>query len=215
MKLPRHFLPCAGLLAALFALPLRAADAPSPAEAKLRDTLRTTLLQLRDAQTATTTLQADNATLTDDKKALTARADALQKRLVADKAAADKAAEALTAKLTGDAAEITRLKDALAKSEAALKDSVADAQAKEAARAKLAADAIVLQRLVDDREAKNRALFRLGNEILTRYEKFSLGEALAAREPFVGLTRVKLENLVQDYQDKLSDQRVSDQPAKP
>lgn len=211
--LPTHLL--SGLLAVLCALPLQAADATSPAEAKLRDSLRTTLLQLRDAQAAAVTLQADNAALADDKKALTARADALQKRLVADKAAADKAAEALTAKLTADAAEITRLKDALAKSEAALKDSVADAQAKEAARAKLAADAIVLQRLVDDREAKNRALFKLGNEILIRYEKFSLGEALAAREPFVGLTRVKLENLVQDYQDKLSDQRVSAQPAKP
>ena len=80
--------------------------------------------------------------------------------------------------------------------------------AKETERAKLAAEILVLKRKIDDREMKNLALFKLGNEILTRYQKFTLGEALAAREPFVGSTRAKLETLVQDYQDKLLDQRA-------
>lgn len=83
----------------------------------------------------------------------------------------------------------------------------------EAARAKLAGQVIVLQRTVSDREAKNIALFNVGIEILTRYEKFSLGDALAAKEPFAGMTRVKLQNLVQDYKDKLLNQTVvSGQP---
>jgi len=30
-----------------------------------------------------------------------------------------------------------------------------------------------------------------------------------AREPFIGITRVKLQNLVQDYQDKLQSDRVT------
>ena len=66
-----------------------------------------------------------------------------------------------------------------------------------------------MQRIIDDREAKNLALYNLGNEILTRYEKYGLGEALAAKEPFTGVTRVKLQELVQDYRDKISDQRVT------
>jgi len=78
----------------------------------------------------------------------------------------------------------------------------------ESERAKLALENTELQRLIADREAKNLALFRTGNEILTRYEKFSLGEALSAKEPFVGATRARLETLVQDYQDKLAAQRV-------
>ena len=73
---------------------------------------------------------------------------------------------------------------------------------------KLAGESIVLKRKLEDRERKNAELFKLGNEILTRYEKFGLGDALAAREPFTGLARVKLENLVQDYQDKIADQKV-------
>jgi len=66
----------------------------------------------------------------------------------------------------------------------------------------------LLQRRVDDDETRNVALFQLGNDILTRYEKFSLGDALAAKEPFTQLTRVKLENLVQGYEDKLIAQKV-------
>jgi hypothetical protein len=68
---------------------------------------------------------------------------------------------------------------------------------------------ILLQRTVADRETKNAELFKIGNEILNRYEKYSLGEALLAKEPFTGITRVKLETLVQDYQDKISDQKTT------
>jgi len=35
-----------------------------------------------------------------------------------------------------------------------------------------------------------------------------LGEAIGAKEPFVGTTRVKLETYVQDFQDKLTDQKI-------
>jgi hypothetical protein len=67
----------------------------------------------------------------------------------------------------------------------------------------------VLQRRVAYLETKNVQLFTLGNEILSRYENFSLGNAISAKEPFVGVTRVKLENLVQDYSDKLLDERAT------
>jgi chromosome segregation ATPase len=78
----------------------------------------------------------------------------------------------------------------------------------EAARAKLATDIIMLRRVVDDRETKNLELFNTANEILTRYEKFSLGDALSAKEPFVGLTRAKLQEFVQDYKDKILDEKI-------
>jgi hypothetical protein len=63
-------------------------------------------------------------------------------------------------------------------------------------------------------------MYELGMEILDRYEKFGLGEALTAKEPFTGITRTKFETLVQDYEDKLVDQtitsqNISDQKPKP
>ena len=59
-----------------------------------------------------------------------------------------------------------------------------------------------------DQQTKNDAMFKLGNEILKRYERFGLGDALTRREPFVGTTRVKFQNLIQDYTDKVADQRI-------
>jgi hypothetical protein len=52
-------------------------------------------------------------------------------------------------------------------------------------------------------------------EILDRYEKFGLGDAILAREPFTAAKRVKFQNLVQDLSDKLTDARIpADQPKK-
>ena len=77
-----------------------------------------------------------------------------------------------------------------------------------AERAKLAADVIVLNRTTADQKTKNAEMFKLGREILLRYEKFGLGDVIGAKEPFVGTARVKLETYVQDFQDKLTDQKI-------
>jgi len=185
-----------------------AAEGVDANEAKLREALRNTTLQLRTAEAERATLQAAQAGLTEEKKTLETKFETLRKQAVAERAAEEKTVATLKAQLAAQEAEIARLKVALDKSDAAGKQAATLAASKESDRAKLAGDLVVLQRKVEDRETKNLALFKLGNEILTRYEKFSLGEALAAREPFVGTTRAKLENLVQDYQDKLLNQRA-------
>lgn len=195
------------LCAFLGATGLRAAETQSP-EAQLRDALRNATLQLRTAEGEKGSLQSEKAALTEEKKALTDKFEALRKQAVAERTADEKTIAGLKAKSATQEAEIAQLKEALQKAEATGQQATALATTKEGDRAKLAADIVVLERQLADREAKNIALFKLGGEILTRYEKFSLGEALAAREPFVGATRAKLENLVQDYQDKLAAQRT-------
>ncbi len=87
---------------------------------------------------------------------------------------------------------------------------------REAARVKLNSEKIVLQRVVDDQRRKNQEMYKIGTEILTRYENFGLGTAITAREPFTGTMKVRLQNLVQDLGDKLADQRIKPEPpAKP
>ena len=61
---------------------------------------------------------------------------------------------------------------------------------------------------VDASTGKPLWTYKTGSEILSRYENFGLGEAIVAREPFVGITRVKLQNLIQEYGDKLADQKI-------
>ena len=210
----RHWSFVSGLLLLLsFGAPRAAADSSSDAaETRLRETLRSTMLQLRDAQNQIATLQGAQADSDAKNKALTDQLALLKKHATDDKAVADTAIAGLTAKAADQGTEIEKLKEVLGKWQAAYRQSHDDAGVAEAERAKLADDKLVLQRRVDYLEAKNVALFSLGNEILGRYQDFSLGNALTAKEPFVGVTRVKLENLIQDYQDKLLDQKATPAP---
>jgi chromosome segregation ATPase len=224
-------------------------DSPDAAiETRLRQALRDTMGQLRDAQSQLAVLQAAQAQSDKDKADLQAKTDALTAQLksVSDQAAADKAASGKTiADLRqGSATLVVRLVDALTtrinnlgqpgdKNAAALRQAIAElksqnpdygadiqswaagydayvqlAKRAEAEGASLAAQVIQLRATVADRETKNLTLYQLGGEILTRYEKAGLGTAIFDKEPFIGLSRVKLENLVQDYKDKLRDQIV-------
>jgi chromosome segregation ATPase len=193
----------------LFAASRAAADSADDAETRLRDTLRSTVLQLRDAQNQIAILQGAQADSDQKNKDLADQLALLKKHAMDDKAVADSTAAVLTAKVADQSAEIARLNDALEKWKADDQKFRDAASTTEAARAKLSDEAIVLQRRVDYLEPRNMALFKLGNDILDRYANFSLGNALAEKEPFVGVTRVKLENLVQDYKDKLLDARAA------
>lgn len=183
---------------------LLAATANAADEARLKETLRVLTLRLRTAETERNNLLSDKAQLEQEKKTLTGKVDTLSKQAAADKTQLD----ALTAKATDQDKQLTETKESLDKWKTAYEQLSVAAKKTEAERTKLAGESIALKHKLEDRERKNAELFKLGNEILTRYEKFGLGDALAAKEPFTGIARVKLENFVQDYQDKIADQRV-------
>lgn len=174
-------------------------DEIDPAIARLRDALRNTMIQLRAVEGERATLQAASAQLGEEKKGLETQVKALARQATVDK----ESISALDAKLLERDAQVAALKDDLEKANAAIKQASDIAATKEAERARYAERVIGLDRRVAELETKNHELFKVGNEILTRYERFGLGTALTAREPFIGVTRVKLQNLVQDYQDKL------------
>jgi len=187
---------------------LRAEDKAAAAELKLREMLRNTMLQLRDAQGQLAALQATQAENEQKIKDLTTQLETATKDASAAKTASDKKIAELSDQSTQQGEEISRYKIALDKWKQGYDAASELARQKEAARAKLESIAIGLQRKVDDQQRKNDALFAIGNEILSRYENFGLGNALANKEPFVGVTRVKFQNLIQSYQDKLIEQKI-------
>jgi len=182
----------------------------------LRAALQQTAQQLRDEQDQLAAAQAAQTQSDQDKAALQAKLDAANAQVAAltkqdadDKASAATAASDFNAKIGDLNAQLDKYKAAL---DAWEKDDKANAQlavVKESARAQLAAANLILQRSLDDHERENLALYKLGDEILMRYQKFGLGDALAAKEPFIGTSRVKLQTLVQDYRDKLLDHVVT------
>ncbi len=201
-----------GALVLMLTGTLQAADQPSQAELKMREQLRNTLLQLRTIQGERDTLNAAKTQLESEKATLTEQVETLTKQSAAEKAAADKTIAELETKVSNQSKEIAQLNEILEKWKKAHAEVTEVAQKKEAERSALAANKIELERIVADQKRKNLEMFKIGNEILDRYKKFGLGTALTAREPFVGTTRVKLQNLVQDYKDKLADQRIKSQP---
>jgi len=195
----------------------RAAEAPDPSQ-KIREQLRAVTLQLRTAQTDAANSQAAEMAADRKNKDLTTKLADLEKRNAsmvkqssADKASSDESIATLNNKLAEREKRIIQYTEALEKWKSGYEKAAGVARAKEDERAKLAAEIIVHQRTIADRETKNIALFNTSNEILNRYENYALGKALAAREPFIGTTRVKVENLVQGYKDKILDNRISAQ----
>lgn len=198
-----------GLFFLFLGLQARAAESEvNPAEVKLREALRATMLQLRDQQGQVAALQATQLENEVKIKDLSAKLEASTKQAAADKKESERAISQLTIRVADQDTKLGSYITALGKWKAAYNKAAELANSTEAARAKLEKEAILLQRQVTDQRMKNTEMYRVGIELLDRYKKFGLGDALAAREPFVGITRVKFENLVQDYQDKLSAQTI-------
>ena len=174
------------------------------------------MLQLRTAQNEVANAQVEKAAAEKKNADITAKVADLEKRNASlakqsneDKSAAAEAIAKLTDKIAEHEKLIGQYKEALEKWKAGYQKAAEAARVKEDERVKLAAEIIVHQRTIADRERKNIALFNTAIEILDRYANYAMGKALAAREPFIGTTRVKIENLVQGYKDKILDNRIS------
>jgi chromosome segregation ATPase len=203
-------------VAALMTCSLHAADPQVEAVLKrMREGLRNTMTQLQTAQTENAALQTQVAEKDQKIKDLEAKIDDVTKKLTAqtkqmaeEKTAADKTSTELNAAIADRDQKLADVNAALAKWKEGYNKVASIARQKDAERANLASRVIALDQKVADRERQNIDLYKTGKEILGRYENFGLGNALLAREPFTGTARVKLETQIQDYRDKLQDQKV-------
>lgn len=192
----------------LSAAALQAADPAASNEARLREALRAVTQQLQASEAERATAQAAQAILEQAKQELTKKLATAEKDLAEERKTSAKTIGELKSETEQQKTEIARLNESLVKWKAGFEKTAALARKTEEERQKSAAAAASLRNRVADLERKNLTLFNLGNEILKRYESYGLGKALAAREPFIGTTRVKLENEVQGYQDRLLDPKL-------
>jgi hypothetical protein len=161
-----------------------------------------------------------------------ARAQAEQEKTaaLADKAAAEHKLEKLDATQRQLASERMR-------TEAELKTSQAEGEALKARLAdteKKLADSVALQRttaeklaqtesvkkqaegqLADSRQdlklcqTHNGSLYALGREMMDKYRDKSCQDALAQAEPFTGLKKIEVENLLETWRDQLDREKLS------
>ena len=202
-KMPRVL---AAALALLVLAGTALADSDNSPEARLRAALRTATARIRELEDQNAQLQVKQATAERDKLEFTQKAgaadkelDALHKQGEADKAALDQAAA--TQKAQG--ASIAKLQDSYGKTSEELRSRDADAKRLDAVVAKLRPQ-------LQSCEAKNGQLYKIGEEVLDLYDKEDVFD-LAAREPITKIKRAEIENAMQDYEDKMRDNKIGQQ----
>ena len=203
----RFIISILALLGGLSVSVAQAAD--SDTDNRLREALRNAIMQQRSLEDERAVLQAKQSQIEKENETLRAQLTEAQKGAAGQKGASAQEVSELQRRIAAQDETIGQLNTALDKWRSGYNEALTVAKTKEAERAKLATDVDGLTQRATGCETKNAELFSIGNEILGRLEKVSLGDVLGAREPFIGFKRVELQNLVQDEQDKLLDQKVN------
>ena len=185
-----------------------AAEKVDPAVQKMREMVRNTMIQLRDANAKLAAAQSAQAEAEDKVKELQGQLEELTKKSASERKTASETIDDLQTKLANSESMGNHLTESLTKWKQGYAKLADYAKATEGKRAEYASKCILLERRIAEQQVRNAEMYRLANEVLDRYAQFGLGTAISAREPFVGITKVKFQNLVQDYQNKLTDQTI-------
>jgi chromosome segregation ATPase len=184
------------------------AQGPSPTEQRLREQLKLLTQRVSTAEAAMVTLQTEKSAVEEELTKQKTGYEKLVKESNDAKELTKAEAEKLKAEIAAKEKELADRKAELDKANAFGVQASKLAQKTEAERAKLAQEGRVLRNIVSDQRLKNAKMLAIAQEILDRYAKFGLGTALTAREPFVGITRARLESYVENYSSELSKYRI-------
>jgi chromosome segregation ATPase len=168
---------------------------------RLRDALRSATAQLRSLEDQRAALQARQTVVERERDRLQKENDAFKAQLKDAEQANQKAVDDFNQRLG-------ERDDTLEKWKSAYEEAANVARTKDAERAKSVSEATALKASNKSCEAKNAQLFKASDEMLTYFKSMNLLDALAVREPVFGIKRVELQNVLQDYRDKILDQKV-------
>jgi chromosome segregation ATPase len=188
----------AGLLPAL-------AHADSETD-RLREALRSATAQTRALEDQRTGLQAKLAEADREKANLKAQVDAAKARAAQVEKEYRQAVQDFNARLEERNQTLEKWKDAY-------EEASTVARTKDAERAKFEAESKAYLASTKACTTKNGALVKVGRELLDRYANVTIGDMMVAREPVFALRRVEIQNLLQDYRDKVLEQQVQQEPA--
>ena len=168
---------------------------------RLREALRSATAQARAAEDQRAALQAKLTTTEQER-------DRFRKQSEAYRAQAKEAEQSQRQAVKDYNERLAERDDALEKWKAAYGEAATVARAKDAERAKFEAEAASFKASTKSCEAKNVQLVKTANEVVTKYEAMDPFEKVLDHDPVFGLKRVEHQNQVQDYRDKILDQKA-------
>ena len=182
---------------------------------------------IRSLQASQSQLKAENAKLLADKAAADDARAALERRLAGDR---DRVQAQSRRQVGEKESTIARLERELAQARKEASDTgerlkqaegqrQAESMRTQEALARIKdQEALLAQGATDSRDLAGRltacrgnniALSGITSDLLTAIERGGYGDALVRTEPFSGFKRVRVETLLQEYRDKVDDQRTS------
>ena len=185
-------------------------------EDRLRDALRQSVAQMRAAQDQAAQAQADLQKAQQDRAAVQAQLDAANAKLAQAKPAAPPADLArLNDALAASKQQAAALRASLAKYQSAYQGLAAQAHAQDTQGQILSRGLKAQTKALDTCKAENQQLIGVAEDILHLYQTQDFRSLLIrSYEPLIGTAKVRLENLVQDYDDKIHNQEYIAEPAK-
>jgi len=167
--------------------------------------------QLDQEMQAKTSLEADMAKEKEENTALKAKLiaanrniDSLQvslKEMTAERMAFE-------AKLMKTQVELEATKTALGDLDVKYQASIYSLKVNEQQRVTLTATLLQKSKVIDACVAKNAKLYEYGFDLVKLYENPDRYKKVVLTEPFSQLKRVQLENILQDYNDKIDEQKM-------
>ena len=191
-------------------------------EERLRAELRNVTAQLQQTRGELELLKAKGAPAAKAAPAAAPASDGLKKELARSQSqlAQERAQrEKLAAEQQRGAAAAQETAASLAQYRQASEQLAATGKQLAAERARLDGEVATQRGALARCEAKNAQLYATGQEILQAYESLDVLGVMKARQPFAAQSRVKLEQIAQQYGDQLYqgrfDARQTETPAAP
>lgn len=192
----------------IVALPAAAQAQRNEAEDRLRDMLRQTTIELRDAQSQNVELRAK----LDELNAKRATSTEATPRTNVDAAVLRRAqseAEQLRAALSDARRAIEERDQEMAQWKQAYGQAEELARTRDTDAKRLDEQQRTFAQRVDDCERDNAQLVDLAEEVLERYRNKGVWAAMRDAEPLTGIHRVQLETLAQKYHARIVDLKSS------
>lgn len=168
---------------------------------RMREALRSLTAHVRSLEDQRAGLQAKHAEVERER-------DRLQKANAALKAQVKELDAANRQAVEDFNARIAERDQTLEKWKLAYEEAANVARAKDSERQKFEQEATAFKASTKAAEDKNKQLYKVGKEILKKYEAMDPMDVLAIHEPLIGFRRVEHQNSVQDYTDKILDQKA-------
>lgn len=198
---------CLLVLASLAAIPVHGADDKKAG----KDATKRLQQMLRKSEQEKNQLMQEKAATEGQLKEAGEKLDAAQRKA----GGLSSRVSALTRELDGVKAERDALTEKLAEARKTLADTSEKLSAAESDNRGLRDVGARQKEAIALCGQRNVKLYEYGNELLGAYQGKGCASALMQAEPFTRLKRIEVENMVEDYRDKLDEQKFETENAAP